>query len=192
MTDMYTQLVEDHVVLTDLLNSLEVVFSHYDENTDFNPDLGLILDTLEYITNYPEAYHHPLEERAFKYLLKRHMGDANIIREIQTQHIALEEETLELTRLFNAVANDCVVPIEELKTRLRHYVDAQRQHISTENINIFPVLAKLEESDWWDIASGLAIENLPCLPDDPCRSAYLDTVQYIREQSEKAYPELAS
>lgn len=172
MTDLYRQLVQDHITLAKVLDALDKSVSYYREDEQNEPDLALILDTLEYIQVYPEKFHHPLEEQAFNYLIKHDLGDKKIIKEIRQQHSTLEQETLYLCQQFNAIANDYVVPMSELHNRIEHYINAQRHHMKTENEYIFPTLAKLNEQAWWDIASGVIIQGDPLFSDDPQRQSF--------------------
>lgn len=172
MTDLYRQLVQDHITLTKVLNALEHSIANYKDDSDCEPNLALILDTLEYIQVYPEKFHHPLEEQAFNYLLKHHLGDENIIREIQQQHKSLEKATAHLCQQFNAIANDYVIPMSELNAEVEKYINAQKHHLTTENEKIFPTLSKLNDQAWWDIASGMIIQGDPLFSDDPQRQTF--------------------
>jgi hemerythrin-like domain-containing protein len=188
MSDLYRQLVQDHITLTKVLNALDRSISCYAEDEEREPNLPLVLDTLEYIQVYPEKFHHPLEEHAFNYLLNHHLGDKTIIQEIQIQHKHLETETARLCQQFNAIANDHVISMDALHRDISHYINAQRHHLTTENENIFPTLAKLNEQAWWDIASGLIIHGDPLFSDDPERQSFAAlATAVIQEQHDSEY-----
>jgi len=188
MTDLYQQLVQDRVTLTKVLSALDRSIARYSEDNVSAPNLSLILDTLEYIQIYPEKFHHPLEEQAFNYLLNHHLGDEKVINEIQDQHRNLERETARLCQQFNAIANDCVVPMDDLHHQIDHYIEAQRHHLVTENEEIFPTLATLNKQAWWDIASGVVIHGDPLFSDDPERQTFTAlATAIIQEQHEGEY-----
>lgn len=179
MVDLYQQLVKDHIVLSRVLETLDNAVSHYDEEDSIYPSLPLILDALTYIQSYPEVFHHPLEELAFTYLQQHNLGDQQVITEIRQQHRELEQETAYLSQQFNAIVNDCVVPLDTLKPRFDAFIKAQMHHLHTENQKIFPTLKALPESAWWDIASGIAIHQDPLFNEEPTRQSFNSLAEYI-------------
>ncbi|CAH0990048.1 hypothetical protein SIN8267_00131 [Sinobacterium norvegicum] len=158
MNNLFHQLVDDHKHIARVLRVLKAAVYAY-EDVDQEHDLPLILETLDYIQAYPEQYHHPLEERAFTYLLQHSLGDGDVIAQLQQQHTTLERETRDLQQSFDAIANDAVVPLTTILRQFDHYLDDQLAHLETENKRIFPVLAKLTDSQWWVIASDLYVDD---------------------------------
>lgn len=172
MPALYRQLVQDHVNLSRVLEVLRIAVEDYDAEDWYHPNMPLILDALEYIRTYPEIFHHPLEERSFDFLLKQKMVDASVIEEIHKQHSDLEEATERLQQQFDAVANDCVVATGELKDEFSDYLALQMDHLQTENEKLFPILANIDERDWWDIASCMVLRQDPVFGDEAGREHF--------------------
>lgn len=172
MPALYRQLVQDHVNLSRVLEVLQIAVEDYDADDWYHPNMDLILDALEYIRAYPEVFHHPLEERSFDYLLQHRLVDPAIIAEIRAQHSELEEATERLQAQFDAIADECVVPQEELKANFAKYLTLQLHHLQTENEKVFPILAEIEDKDWWDIASCMVLRQDPIFGDDPAREHF--------------------
>lgn len=172
MPALYRQLVQDHVNLSRVLEVLTLAVEGYDADDWYHPNMPLILDALEYIRTYPEVFHHPLEERSFDYLLQNKLADPAVIKEIRAQHNELEEATERLQQQFDAIANDCVVPTEELKENFSEYLTLQMNHLQTENEKIFPVLEKIDDRQWWDIASCMVLRQDPIFGDDSGREHF--------------------
>ena len=172
MRALYQQLVQDHINLSRVLKALRRAVADYNEDDWFQPNLPLILEALEYIRVYPEVFHHPLEERAFDYLLQHNMADPKVIEKIRDQHSELEEATGLLHQQFEAIANGCFVPMERIKRDFNHYLESQLDHLTTENEKIFPALAEIEDSIWWDIASCMVIRQDPLFCDDSGRQYF--------------------
>lgn len=182
MAELYKQLIEDHQNLAKVLHCLEQAVNAYDDDTQ-ETKLPLILDALEYIQAYPETFHHPLEEKAFDYLQLHGLGDGKAIQEIRDQHATLEKQTQQLCQQFNAIANDCIVPLKGLKQQFQQFVEAQKHHLLTENSKIFPTLVDLPESAWWDIASTMILQQDPLFREDPDRQQFRLLASEIYAQS---------
>lgn len=162
MSTAFDQLVTDHRNILRVLGVLAAEVDHYKPDSDRSPDLALILEILDYMNNYPGAFHHPLEEQAFDFMLARGIGDAEAIGRIRAQHQELEVAAAELDKVFTAVGRDYPVAIEEISGRLNAYLDMQYSHLRTEEETIFPTMAaSLDEADWRSIAAGLKLQRDP-------------------------------
>lgn len=152
MPTPFNQLVEDHQHLRKLLRYLREQISHYD-NPDVETDLPRVIEAMDYLSSYPQSYHHPLEEVAFDYMQARNLGDACVIDRIRRQHAELERATADVQTLFENIYADHVVPASRLKETFNHYLDMQFQHLETEDEEIFPVMNEsLSLTDWEKIA----------------------------------------
>lgn len=117
-------------------------------------DLTNILEALDYISEYPQVFHHPTEEAAMDILEERNLGDNNMIQRIRHQHIEIEKETRELVKLFDMIYNDHAVPISRVKEQLARYYDLQFVHLETEDKHIMPLFDQyLSDEDWQRVAS---------------------------------------
>lgn len=142
------RLVEDHQHLRILLRYLREQIRYYDD-PEVETDLPRVIEALEYLSSYPQVFHHPLEEAAFDYMEARKLGNAVVIEKIRGQHDELEHKTTELQGLFERIYNDQVVPVSRIKETFDRYLDLQFQHLETEDQEIFPVMKEsLKAADW--------------------------------------------
>lgn len=156
MAQPYQQLVNDHQHLRTLLRFLRKEIQAYDD-TLVETDTALVMEALEYLKDYPQLYHHPLEEAAMDCLLERGQGDPAALATIRAQHRELEQKTSELETLFEMIYADHVVPVQRIKEQLNQYLDLQFQHLETEDQYLFPILAaQLSTADWDNIGRLIA------------------------------------
>ncbi len=106
-------------------------------------DLEQLLELIDYFTYYLQRIHHPREEIIVKdYLVYHHptVEFRAVIEDLSAQHRDLEQLTVQLQTLIQAVAQDTPVPREHLITKLARFLTLQRAHMEFEETHIFPVL----------------------------------------------------
>lgn len=182
MSKLYRQLVQDHINLTRLLETLHREVSEYDQEDWYHPHLPAILETLDYIRVYAEVFHHPLEEHVFDYLLQRNMLDHKVVTTIVSQHDELEIATEQLRDQFEEISEDVSGPIEDLKESLQNYLRLQLNHLEAENEKIFPTIAELDGGAWQEITDMLAIHHTPLFCNELDQEKYASKVQSLIER----------
>lgn len=161
MATPYQQLVQDHRNLLRLLRFLRDEIGHYDDIMR-ETNVSQVLEALDYMNNYPQAFHHPLEEAAFDFMEEQGIGDTAVVKKIRLQHEELERETAELWQLFNMIYEDHIVPADRIREALNRYLDLQFEHIETEDNEIFPTFEKdLTAEDWKTIAAKVEKKDDP-------------------------------
>ncbi|TQV85635.1 hypothetical protein FKG94_01965 [Exilibacterium tricleocarpae] len=179
MHPVQRQLYIDHYHLQQLLQCLRYQLDCFADRGLGEPDLGLILDMLDYITVYPEHWHHPVEDELFVMLLRHPIAEAGIVEQTLAEHAELEKLTAELNRLFDAVAKDCVVSGDELVDKARHFMARQGIHIERENELIYPLFNRyLTAADWRRLEQRIQQEDDP-LFGGQLKSSYDNLYNYV-------------
>ncbi|MCO1333606.1 hemerythrin domain-containing protein [Microbulbifer sp. OS29] len=150
MNTIYRQLCCDHKQMQQLLNAFEQLLLDLFGRTDRDPStLSLILDALDYLSVYPDQYHHPIEDLIFARLLTKPIHDKKSIYEAQMQHEQIALNTKHMCALFYAIANDATVERRVLQGACTSFLKLQRSHMNLENTAIFPQIEQyLDLSDW--------------------------------------------
>lgn len=157
MHPLQSQLYADHYNFLRLLTFLEAEIACYEANSldmdnGRHARLAVVLDILDYIQTYPERWHHPLENAAFERLLIKQVPNSDQIWGLKSEHKKLEALTHKAMSLFASVANDVVVPVEELVKAAREFIQRQQEHISLENKLAYPLMTEyLSDTDWDDL-----------------------------------------
>ena len=148
----------DHCQLLRKINFLEM--QYLDMCRGVEPDYSLMRNIIVYIQEYPEQMHHPLEDMIFSVLLER-VEDADILRELMSEHTRLEDVTRQLRESLEAVSSG-MVSNDELKKRLSDFLVGQREHIYAEETEVYPLVKQyLTEKDWKQL------ENMASIIDEP-------------------------
>ncbi|SHF16693.1 Hemerythrin-like domain-containing protein [Microbulbifer donghaiensis] len=181
MDAIYRQLCRDHKHMQQLLDAFEKLL-HQLGRSDRDPaTLSLILDALDYLSVYPDKWHHPTEELVFARLLTKPAHDRDAIYSAQMQHERIAAATKHMSGLFYAVANDSAVERHTLVDACTNYLQLQREHMELENRVIFPQIELyLTDTDWDAIRTQIGTQQDPLFNDDT-RKTYESLRQHLTE-----------
>ncbi len=113
------------------------------------PNIGLLVDTLYYLTRFPDVTHHPLEDRIVERLRDRNALPAGLAEEIEAQHVTLARQGLALLRdLEGALRQETMSP-ELVEVNIRLYSERLRHNMAVEELALFPAAVRqLDDEDW--------------------------------------------
>jgi hemerythrin-like domain-containing protein len=113
------------------------------------PNIGLLVDTLFYLTRFPDVTHHPLEDRIVERLRARDALPAGLADEIEAQHVTLARQGLALLGdLEGALRQDTMSP-EGAEANIRLYAERLRHNMAVEELALFPAAVReLGDEDW--------------------------------------------
>ena len=157
MAKILDTLHSDHDDMAKLLMGLERQIEIFEGGE--TPDYELMTNTLDYITRYPDRFHHPKEDLIHA-RLKRRAPDDDVI-DLTTEH----EELAALTRSVNAAIQDVLLdnfgPRAWISTVTRNFVTTYRHHMNVEERFFLPLAeSKLTAEDWRELdAEAAALEG---------------------------------
>ena len=148
----------DHCQLLRKINFLEM--QYLDMCRGVEPDYSLMRNIIVYIQEYPEQMHHPLEDMIFSVLLER-VDDSAVLQALMSEHTQLEVVTRQLRDSLEALSSG-TVSTEKLKKQLSEFLVGQRQHIYTEETEVYPLVKKhLTDKDWKQLRNMTSIIDEP-------------------------------
>jgi len=114
---------------------------------NIKPDFSMMHSIVVYIQEYPELAHHPLEDMVYAILLER--GEkAELLQKLLSDHTDLENVTRELRESVESYLRGDFSE-DELKQRLSKFLIQQRQHLYTEEMEVYPLAKRiLTKGDW--------------------------------------------
>ncbi len=135
------------------------------------PNIGLIVDTLLYLTKFPDVTHHPLEDRIVERLRARDALSAGLADEIEAQHVTLARQGAALLDdLEGAVRQDTMSP-EGAAANIRLYAERLRHNMAVEELALFPVAVRELDDGDWRLIEPMATTGTP----DPLSDALMQT-----------------
>ena len=131
-----------------LLRKLNLLESQYLEMCRGDtPDFSLMHSIIVYIQEYPEQIHHPLEDMIYSILLER-VDDDVFVETLISEHTKMEAVTREIRESLESLPGRAA-SAEKLKQQLSEFLIGQRQHIYTEESEVFPLVHRaLTQKDW--------------------------------------------
>ncbi len=155
---MFNNLLIEHDHIRRTLNLLEMQF--LDLCRGRTPDLSMMRSIVVYIQEYPEQAHRPLEDMIFSILLERE-EKVMLLQELMTEHTDLELVTRKLRDSLESYIKGAFSK-EMLKHQLSTFLIKQRQHLYTEELEIFPIVQSiLTKADWEKIQSAALFKDGP-------------------------------
>ena len=144
-----------------LLRKLDLLELQYlDMCRGITPDYHLMRSIIVYIQEYPEQIHHPLEDMIYATVLER-LEDAELVRELISEHTQLEVGTRELRESLESLQR-CAGSPNKLKQQLSEILVRQREHIYTEEVELFPLAQSvLTKKDWKQLQNMAPILDTP-------------------------------
>ena len=154
---MLTRLLVEHDHILKTLNLLEM--QYLDLCRGGMPDFSLMRSILEYVQEYPEQVHHPLEDRIFSILLER-VDETGLIRQLMAEHVELETETRKIRESLKLLESGAVSK-EDIRDQLSNFLIGQRQHMYIEEEKIHPLIeSTLTKEDWDHVQSAVPLYKI--------------------------------
>lgn len=166
MTDAFEIIRRDHLnvdaVLGVLKESSDKVAAQASRGGR-KPNLDLMYSIIHYIRMFPDAYHHPKEEKYLFPILRRRAPDtANLIDRLREQHESGERLIAALKAALDNADRSYPDGVEELCDTVDAYIAFQRRHIGLEERELLPrARAVLDKDDWAEIDRAFARDSDP-------------------------------
>lgn len=101
------------------------------------PDYQLLLDSIDYLSHFPDQYHHPREDLLFS-MLKRDAELAEHVERLQREHVAVRFHNNRLFTELKAIVGGAPADRPALSRNLLRYINSYREHMAYESREIFP------------------------------------------------------
>lgn len=141
------ELRADHrnmVMLLDLLDAESASLAAGNEM-----DYDLVYDIMTYMTEYPDAVHHPKEDLIYRHIRSSHPDIDDSLRQIEADHKALSLASSEIRRDIDSVAGDGPVDRMALAEALRKYSRDLRKHMYWEEKDLFELADSMQDDEEW-------------------------------------------
>jgi len=160
MSQVIAKLLEDHRRMAVLLDVLEREINEFSKGETLN--FFLIETILDYMTNYPQTCHHPVEEVVHKILLRRNPSFEEDAFDILKEHETLTSLTTRFSEAFERIRLEQTQLRDDLVGAARDFQDYHLKHMQEEEAVLFPAAeSALYQSDWDIIEMRLSDKGDP-------------------------------
>jgi len=170
MNNLLDKLHNDHKNFSKLLSYAELQLEQIKvfEVIDFET----MLYALEYMRDYSDSVHHPLEDIIFKYFLDHYRLSHFEITQLMNEHEEMPQLTEKIINMLQCIINEAPINRHEFCASLSKYINFQKQHINHEESVIYPSIQKnMEEHDWLTLSMESNMDSDP-LFDQPSTQNY--------------------
>ena len=156
MSDPIQKLRAEHANMARLLDLLEsqIGLFHDGAQTDYE----LMLDIVYYLTNFPDQFHHRIEDAAFAKLAERDPSVRAEVNRLLGEHQVLAASGKQLLERLEAVVNGTVTTREAIEVPAATYVSFYRHHLNREEVDLFSRAERLFGAEDWR-AVGSAVDR---------------------------------
>ena len=173
------QLINDHKNTSKLLKLLGREMLIFDKGDHCNFDL--MQSIIDYMAEYTQTIHHPIENLAYKTLIERNDTYQDVANELQLEHQSLEKLTKEFCIVLEEIVLESILPRDDVSNLGHKFIDDNLTHLAKEEKVIFPALIKiLTDKDWELITHSIENQADP-LFGDKTKEKYNELYQQIIE-----------
>ena len=101
-------------------------------------DYPLMLDVVDYLSRYPDQYHHPREDLLFASLARNDTAFLPYQKRLEREHRTIETYNKQLYGQLRGIVAGRRVQQHQLRQTLQRYVSGYRDHMDFESSKIFP------------------------------------------------------
>jgi len=178
MSRLLHQIHRDHRNAARLLELLEAYAGQPAAGTAAR-EVVRMLDIMRYMTDYPDRFHHPIEDLVMERLCERDPSQQPLVADLSGEHEALAERGRELLACLRVAASTQAVEARTVHDLCRDYVDHQRYHMRKEEALFLPEAQRaLSTRDWAAVAEHMALRPDPLFGAD-VQAEYEALLQYI-------------
>lgn len=155
MQSLINSLREDHQYMTRLLHQLEADVSTLDNKKIVGNRLNMVLEIADYLKQYPELWHHPIEESMFDRLKQKALDhhERGLVDKVIDEHAMLDA----LAELMEIKISQYLHDPSRKASLMRSvnlFVHHQLKHIECEQNHVFKLCQKhLDDEDWQALLS---------------------------------------
>ena len=154
-----TQLHQDHINLSRLLNKLEEHAKELAVNGETN--LSLMIDIVDYIKGYSDQHHHPVENKVYSMYTSLSSEGEDIVAGLLDEHKKIPHITVAFEQLLeSALSGAAIISRKVLSEKVTDFIDIQRSHLNVEERELFPKINETLNEEHWAELEG-QIQQIP-------------------------------
>ncbi len=148
MPSLVDELLQEH---REIRRVLKVVASQLDTlQSDAEADWALVGEAMDYLTRYPDLFHHGCEEVLFRHLHRHDPESREFVADLGREHGLLRELGLTFLALSEEATQGGDVQPAALESAGRRYLVMQERHMRKEEQTVFPRLREALPAEVWE------------------------------------------
>lgn len=116
-----------------------------------DPDFIRLYDIMNYMTNYPDVSHHPVEEIIFAALEPKAPGSTEQIKQQNSEHHQINKLGMSLKEKLQHVTSGSIVSRDSIINAANDYYQLLINHINIEEGQLFPIVENVFTKEDWSL-----------------------------------------
>lgn len=155
MGHILQRLRQDHANVHRLLQMLDMQVAALDRRE--RPDWEIVEGVIEYLLNYPDLHHHPLEDQILRRMQARDLAAAEPFFGLHAEHREQARALRRMAAATHQILQDASMARQDYIRLLESFVATQREHMRNEEARFFPAAGQvLDAGDWTELGSQVA------------------------------------
>ncbi len=154
-SDVLGMLRLEHTYISSLLSLVRSELDRIADPSELNH--RLVEDVLIYLMEYPDQFHHPLEDVLFERVVERSESSSGLAEHLTRDHTISREKGLELIAMLEEEEKNH----GQLVALIDDYITKMSAHLNTEEALFDQAENLLSRQDWTDVAESLERESDP-------------------------------
>ena len=147
MSKILAEIHNDHRNYSQLLELIRIDIDKLVDSA--SPDYIRLYDIMNYMTNYPDLAHHPIEEIIFTEIARMQPALDETVKQLNREHKQLASIGHALKESLQCVTSGSIVSRKSLIDSANDYHQLLTNHMNTEESKILPAIATaFDENDW--------------------------------------------
>ncbi|MGE0485934.1 MAG: hemerythrin domain-containing protein [Gammaproteobacteria bacterium] len=141
MASVLDLLHRDHLGMAALLDILAAELERM-RRPDEDADYHLMREVADYFIHFPDALHHPCEDRVYELLAARANELAPELTTLRSEHEKIGMLGHRLHDLLKAATAGQMVSRDAIVAACEEFLDVQRRHLDVEEAHLFPLAGR--------------------------------------------------
>ncbi len=181
MHNVLKKLYRDHATIAQLMFILERQLDGL--KAIDRPDTNLLKDLIDFVSDYSDRIHHPIEDLLFQTLHARTDQGRKETEELLVQHLTIADMTRKFHNALQDIDKDTAISsLGEVEKKGREYIDIHRDHMQIEERHAFPLLNLALDSEDFDNASGALPTDEALLEDASMQERFPALAEYLKRE----------
>jgi len=114
-----------------------------------DPDFIRLYDIMNYMTNFPDVSHHPIEEIIFAALEQKAPASTEQIKQQNSEHRQINKLGMSLKEKLQLVTSGSILSRDSIINAANDYYQLLTNHINIEEGQLFPIVENVFTTEDW-------------------------------------------
>lgn len=174
------KLYRDHSNLSKMMDIFDQQLNKFKQPDQ--PAFDLLTDLIDYVSNYVDSIHHPIEDQLYQTVLAKTDNGRETMEKLLGDHQVIMNMTRQFRKALVALQQGSNISKSEVEKMGWDYAKQQRAHQQFEERDAYPLLREVLSNADFDIAGGAIPADEDPLVDKNMQHSYPVLFAYLAQK----------